>query len=619
MTKIDITKTELVWPGKYNEDGTRREVPRVSLPFQVIERVNESRATREAKKGGTQSLFDIYEANEGASFKEGWRNKLIWGDNLLVMGSLLEKFSGSIDLVYVDPPFMTGADFSFTTQIGDGDGEDITLTKQQSLIEEKVYRDSWGGDDDTFIPMMHKRIQLIYELLAPNGSMFLHCDWHIGHYLKVLCDAVFGRDAMVNEITWAYTGPGSPGMKQFNRKHDTIFWFSKSKSKAWTFNADEIRVAHHEKTKSNFKGGLQGSGFIADTYNLAEGGKIPEDWWPMAIASRYPIDGVFRAGYATEKPWPLLERIIRATSNPGGLVADFFSGSGVTAAVAEKNGRRWIACDLGKYAVHTTRKRLLGIEGCRSFEILNLGRYERQYWQGEKFAGEELLAEKAVFEYLAFVLRLYGAEPVPGMTHLHGHKGMAMVHIGAVDAPVTIDEINLALAECIQVRQKELHVLGWEWEMGLYELVPAEAKRQGIKLVLLQIPNEAMEQQAVDKGDIQFFELAYVRVAIEHPKPLTVMVTLKDFVISNTELVPEDVREKVKKWSDYVDYWAVDWDFQNDTFMQGWVTYRTRQNRALALTCDPHTYSSAGTYRVLVKVIDIFGNDTSQVYNVEVK
>jgi hypothetical protein len=266
-------------------------------------------------------------------------------------------------------------------------------------------------------------------------------------------------------------------------------------------------------------------------------------------------------------------------------------------AVAEKLGRRWIGCDLGRFATHTTRKRLLEIENCKPFEILNLGKYERQYWQGVTFGEKGThVTEQALYEYLAFMLKLYGAQPVPGLTHLHGKKGKAMVHIGAVDAPVTIDEIDTAIAECVQCRQTELHVLGWEWEMGLYDLMIPEAKKRGVKLLLLQIPRDVMEQQAVDKGDIQFFELAYLEVDIQTPRKLTTTVTLKDFVIPNTELIPEEVRTKVKKWSDYIDYWAVDWDFQDDTFMQGWVTYRTRRDRTLALTSDPHTYEEPGPY-----------------------
>src|SRR5947208_8982297 len=148
MAKIEITKTELVWPGKYNEDGTRKEVPRVNLPFQVIETVNESRATREVKKERLQTgLFDIYQGKEGDTFEAGWKNKLIWGDNLLVMGSLLEKFAGKFDLIYIDPPFATGTDFSFATQVGEGA---LELEKQQSIIEEKAYRDTWGGAVDSY-------------------------------------------------------------------------------------------------------------------------------------------------------------------------------------------------------------------------------------------------------------------------------------------------------------------------------------------------------------------------------------------------------------------------------------------------------------------------------------
>jgi hypothetical protein len=322
--------------------------------------------------------------------------------------------------------------------------------------------------------------------------------------------------------------------------------------------------------------------------------------------------------------------VIRASSDDGALVADFFCGSGTTLAVAEKLGRRWIGGDLSRWAIHVTRKRMLGIEGCKPFEVLNLGKYERQYWQGVTFGGgnDKTITEQALYEYLAFILRLYGAQPVPGLLHLHGRKGRAMIHIGAVDAPVTIDEISQAIEECARLKQPELHVLGWEWEMGLagpnneYRkggLMQEEARKRGVKLMLLQIPREAMEQQAVDEGDIEFFELAYLEVEIARPKKLTAQVTLKDFVIPNTELVPEDIRAKIKKWSDYIDYWAVDWNFQDDTFMQGWVAYRTRRERKLPVTSDQHTYDAPGKYRLLIKVIDIFGNDTSQAHSVEVK
>lgn len=205
------------------------------------------------------------------------------------------------------------------------------------------------------------------------------------------------------------------------------------------------------------------------------------------------------------------------------------------------------------------------------------------------------------------------------MEHLHGKKGNAVVHVGAVDAPVTIDEINACLDECEAIKQKELHILGWEWEMGLYEIITESAKGRGIKLLLLQIPREVMEQQAVDKGDVRFFELAYLEVKIKTEKGRKATVELRDFVIPNTELIPREVRDKVKKWSDFIDYWAVDWDFRNDTFMQGWVDYRTRKKRNLALQSDPHIYEKPGKYTIMVKVVDIFGNDTSQLFEVTVR
>ena len=238
---------------------------------------------------------------------------------------------------------------------------------------------------------------------------------------------------------------------------------------------------------------------------------------------------------------------------------------------------------------------------------------------GDRRGRDKSLTEQALYEYLAFILKLYGAQPVAGMAHLHGKKNKAMIHIGAVEAPVTIAEIDASVDECLKLQQKELTVLGWEWEMGLYDLMIEAAKKRGIKLRLLQIPREVMEQEAAAKGDFRFFELAYLEAKIEKPKKLTVEVALKDFVIPNTELIPEDVRNNVKKWSDYIDYWAVDWDFQNDSFMQGWVAYRTRKERKLPLISDTHAYEKPGKYRILVKVIDIFGNDTSQAFDVEVK
>jgi len=651
MAKIEITKTELAWPGKYNEDGTRKDVERVNLPFQVIETINETRATREVKKTKAGTFFEVWDAKEGDTFEEGWKNKLIWGDNKLVMSSLLEKFAGKIDLIYIDPPFATGADFRIKFKVGDDGlrvakmGESPDLEKAASAIEEKVYRDTWGKGLESYLEMLGDRLLLMRDLLSERGSLYLHLDPTISHHAKLMMDELFGLDKFKNEVIWCYK-ERERILNFYNPKHDVILFYAKSDSLNRPFNWKEACEEYSEVTLSKFKYvdekghyQIRGTNTQGSPIRAADGltpehekkypgltyrdyledrpGVAPRDWWTIPIINKAADE---RLDYATQKPEELLERIIKVSSNQGDLVADFFCGSGTTCAVAEKLGRRWIGCDLSRWAVHVTRKRLLAIENCKPFEVLNLGKYERKYWQGITFGDKKKTDRQlAIYQYLAFILKLYGGEPISGMQHLHGKKGKSMVHVGAVDAPVTIDEINACLDECVAIQQKELHILGWEWEMGLYDLMTDAARGRGVKLVLLNIPREVMEQQAVDKGDIQFFELAYLELDIKHEKGRKVIVSLKDFVIPNTELIPEEIQTKIKKWSDYIDYWAVDWNFKNDTFMNGWVTYRTRKDRTLALKSDPTTYEKAGKYTIMVKVVDIFGNDTSQAFEVEVK
>ena len=655
MAKIEITKTELVWPGKYKEDGTLKEIPRVNLPFQVIETVNESRATREVKKGAVQeSLFDFYEGKEGDTFEDGWKNKLIWGDNLLVMGSLLEKFAGKIDLIYIDPPFFTGVNQLATVFLGEGN---TGFEKETSITEDVAYRNAWRDGDPSFMTWIRDRLSLMRDLLKPSGIIFIRFDQYWSHSVKLIADEVFGRKSFQNEITVKriFKNVTGQGRVSIPLATDTLFLY---------FRTDQAQFADtlvpREKTRPGFWRHMDDSSGVrrpperrmfGKVFNPPPGkhfkfsqatidkkiadGKVrlnpktgkPEYW--VKESSVKPLNSnwtdipgySFTTAYPTENSEALLHRVIKVASQPNALVADFFGGSGTTAAVAEQLGRRWITCDVGRFSIHTIRKRLLDIENCRPFEVLNLGKYERQYWQGVTFGGHnnKSLTEKALYEYLAFILKLYDAQPVAGLEYLHGKKNKAMIHIGAVDAPVTIDEIDDAVEECTKLKQAELHVLGWEWEMGLQNLVVSEAQKKGVKLILLQIPLEVMEQQAVDDGDIRFFELAYLRAMIEKQEKLAVQVQLRDFVIPNTELIPDEVRDRVTKWSDYIDYWAVDWDFQNDTFMQGWVAYRTRRDRTLPLISNFHSYEKPGKYQALVKVIDIFGNDTSQLLDVEVK
>lgn len=652
----------LYWKGK------RTTVDRIVLPFQsleVVETINESRATREKEKG------TMFRQDPNAMDIE-WRNKLIWGDNKYVMNALLEKYAGKIDLIYIDPPFATGANFSTTVTIGDNE---IQHTKEASAMEELAYRDTWGKGLDSFLQMMYERLILMRELLSETGSIYVHCDYRVNSYLRIILDEIFGINNLQNIITWKRTDPHNNVTKKFGVISDTIMYYRKGER--YTFNLKDVKsglsdaalfeyslikldngkiVTYSEglegrrlklndatvpnanrsrqftwrgakpSSKRSWPEDLDGmeSGLKSGKYFLRNKdvgaarckvsfldeneGQVPQDIWNDA--------GTMKGGseYPTQKPEELLERIIKASSNPGDLIADFFCGSGTTAAVAEKLSRKWIAADIGRFAIHTTRKKMLEIEGCKPFEILNIGKYERQYWQTIQFGNKT--AEQSMAEYIAFVLKLYKAEALPGSAYIHGKKGNKLVHIGGVDAPVTFGDIQHALEDTRRMKQKELVVLGWEWEMGLHDVVEQEAEKAGIKLHLLSIPREAMDKRAVDAGDIQFFELAYLETDVKKTAN-GYQVKLTDFVIPNLDLIPAEVKKLIKKWSDYIDYWSVDWDYKDDTFHNQWQSYRTKKDRSLELKTDHHEYAKKGDYKVMVKVIDIFGNDTTHIIEVK--
>ena len=288
-------------------------------------------------------------------------NMVIRGECVSACAYLKDK-GIQVDLVYIDPPFASGADYAKKVYLRRNPKVAETIAKAEeeldfdklNTFEEKMYGDVW--DKEKYLNWMYENLMAIKSVMSETASIFVHLDWHIGHYVKILMDEVFGEDNLRNEIIWCYTGPGSPGMRQFNRKHDSIFWYSISEK--YDFYDQQVRIAHDEKTLENFKRGLEGSGFVSDDYSLDEKGKIPEDWWQFAIAGRFPVDGVKRVDYATEKPWALVERIIKTSSTGDMLVADFFGGSGVTAAVANKLGRRFITSDIGLNSVQTMRDRL---------------------------------------------------------------------------------------------------------------------------------------------------------------------------------------------------------------------------------------------------------------------
>ena len=594
MEKVAVTKTELIWPGKYPPDGALPALPPVCLPLHARERF----AAKRTKELG----------------KEPWRNKLIWGDNLLAMHALLEEFTGKLDLIYIDPPFATGTDFLFASPIGDGKSRG---KRKQSVVQEKAYRDTWGRDLSAYLSMLWQRLPLLRELLSDTGSIYVHLGWDISSYVLALMNEVFGEDCLQNVIIYNY-GKFHHSKERWKRDFDVILFYAKNPT-TWTFNHDVVLDEYQERTEIRFDK-------VDDTgrrYKIVkgrrvyyQGGVTPSSVWRL---SNLQMNAVESLGYPTQKTEALLTKIIAASSNPGDLVADFFCGSGTTLAVAEKLGRRWIGCDLGRFAVHTTRKRLLSLAEYQPFELLDLGKTERQYWQNITFrASTEDISAPSLSAYRAFILKVYGARPVDGFPGLHGKKGKALVYVGAVNSAISSQEVCHAIDTCGEFNRPELHVLGWEWEKGI-ERLPAEAQERGIKLYLRQIPREVIEHQVIENGDIPFFALASLEVECRiqkgvRPNTAAATMMLKNFVIPKSGRV----RSEVKDWADYIDYWAVDWDFQPDVFAPSWATYRARRDRTLPLVSEPHVYERPGKYRALVKVVDIFGNEVAREVNVEV-
>ncbi len=593
-----VPKLGLYWPDK------RTVVDKTILPFQVVEVVNVPKAERER-----EPLF----YGQGATEKPDWRNKLVWGDNKWIMSSLLPEFAGKIDLIYIDPPFATGADFSYRVKV---EGEE--WVKEASVIEERAYRDTWGKGLDSYLQMMYDRLVLMRELLSPSGSLLVHIDYRVTSHLRLLLDEIFDANSMRNEIVWnkGFRGTRSKGI--FQHAHDTIWWYSSGEDYPWnqTFEPykDEDLNRYNKVDEEGRRYALikrrrtDGEVYYGKTYP-GEQGK-----WRNDVISDVPTMAATsgeRVGFDTQKPEELLSILVSALSNDSSIVADFFCGSGTTGAVAEKLGRRWIMADLSKFAIHTTRKRLLDIEGCKPFEVLNLGNYQKAK-----------LAENGIGKYVDFILKLYRAEKVQGYTTLHGKKGRRMVHIGAVDSVITEAEVRDVLKECAASGVGQVDILGWDFEMGLHEIVDKLKEMVAESKViprLVQIPREVLEVRSADAEEVKFFDLNHVDVESK-VKGKSVTLKLKDFIISNPEYLPQEVRDKLNEanFDALVDYWAVDFDFKDDTFHNMWQSFRTRKRKELELTAH-HDYEKKGKYKVLVKVVDIFGNDTNKLIEVEVK
>jgi len=685
---------ELLWHQKYDkfDKGEKIPIEKPNLPFQVVETINKPRL-----KDLEDGLFDpsqLYPEDEyPENYPKDWKNLLIWGDNKLVMSSLIKQgWAGKINLIYIDPPFFTGADFTIRTKLGDE-----RIEKEPSIIEERAYKDTWSGGIASYLKYMYERLVLMRELLAENGSIYVHLDWHCGHYVKVMMDEIFGYENLRNEIArqsiFSHSDP-----RQFGRNHDLILFYTKTSDYIWNtqyqkydesyiesaFKKIEPKTGRHYQLVSlnaagqgppkffcgklrnpppgrHWAGALRKSieeleeeGRIVISkndvprvkYYLDEmPGKVCQSLWTDVFDPQSQSDE--KLYFDTQKPEVLLKRIILASSNPGDIVADFFCGSGTTLAVAEKLGRRWLGSDLSKFAIQVTRKRLLDIHNSKDlqlekkkydkpakpFELWNIGNYETVYWQERED------------EYLAFMLKLYQAQSLTGFRYLHGRKGDLSavsgtaqagraVHIGPLNAPVTMEEVEKVVIECRANNFDKADVLGWEWSYEVNELAKEMAKKNGVDLKLVQIPsvNEIksalvgfdlklfkIPEEVVEKEllpHVKFAEVAYLEIETKIKKGNEVTLKITDFQIPPTAELAE-IASKVKDSRELIDYWAIDWDYKGDTFHNQWQSFRVKKNPKVDYKAH-HKYEE-GEYQIMVKVVDVFGNDTNKVLRVETK
>jgi DNA modification methylase len=693
----DKREVELVWNGKTSEACN------IVLPFQVIEQVDEPRAEKPEDTSQQLLLFD----ERGRQLK-GWTNKLIWGDNKLILSSLKNgplreeiEAQGGLKLIYIDPPFDVGADFSMDIEIGDD-----TFTKKPNILEEIAYRDTWGKGADSFIAMIYERLVLMRDLLAEDGSIYVHCDWRVSAYIRMVLDEVFGVDNFQNEAVIHYTAVGLKAKsKKFHQNTETVFYFAKQKGNhIWNVVYEPIKDLSKYRTASKHV-------WNPET-GKAERQRDADGNIRYFEVTEYKADNFFelpalrgdkKVGYPTQKHEALLERIIKASSNEGDLVADFFCGSGTTASVAEKLGRKWIVSDLGKFAIHTTRKRMIGVQrglkadgkDYRAFEILNLGKYERQHYIGVNPNLREEQRQKQIEEkeaaFLDLILSAYRAEKTTGFATFHGKKAGRLVAVGPVNLPVTRLFVEEVILECRKKHITKVDILGFEFEMGLFPNVLDEARAKGIDIAPKYIPAEVFDKRAVEKNQVVFHDVAFIEVkpyvkAGKKGKPDTVAVELTDFSvfysqdsIANAEAAIKNKRSRIvvekghivkvskdkdsivtrevltKKWTDWIDYWAVDFDFESkrelirikrepatQTMIPGmeqpeqlklpeyeevwtgdfifeneWQSFRTKKDRSLELKSIFHE-CPPGRRKLAVKVVDIFGSDTMTIVEITV-
>lgn len=604
-TRIGLQTNELVLPRKDVSGFFRGQVPNIPNAFNA------------ALDGDT------------------WMNRLIYGDNLLTMQALLagdpqtglSSLRGKVDLIYIDPPFDSKADYRTKVTL-----PGIDLQQKPTVVEQFAYADTWEEGTISYLKMIYPRLVLMKELLSERGSIYVHIDWHIGHYLKILLDDIFGKDSFINELVWCYTGPTNQ-KRNFPRKHDCVLLYSKTGN--YIFNADNVRVPFVKSNKSGGKTSFAGKKDELFLEKLDEKGKIPEDWWAdIADLGKVHSEAV---GYATQKPIKLLERIIKASSNEGDLVCDFFGGSGTTAAVAEKLGRRWITCDIGKPASLVMRKRFIDQE-VNPFLYQSIGDYQKEAFHNNKKV-------RRVGDLSQVVLGLFGALPFSpeqvsdrNFGYVKGTRTLVMVDSpNRLTTAATVRRAVEAKASLLGGDWDKVIVLGWNFA---FDISQAIEKYKNSNVEVLVIPPDLLDKlskkgfkKLVTDKTVRFSSLQYlvvnpVKVTINSNGEDELNISLNNYVLLSPDNIPLDDKDKKELQQvmeqdplSLVEYWSIDPDYDGETFRSTWQDYRENVDN----DSDPFhcVYSARITMphkderKVCVKAVDVFGFESQVVLDVK--
>ena len=676
---------ELLWNGK------SYDITSVSLPFQTIEHIEEPRQEKKVAQG---NLFDKKQRD--------WTNKLIWGNNSLILSSLINgplrdkiEKEGGLKLVYIDPPFDVGDDFEFDVEIGKN-----SIHKKRNALEQLAFSDTWGKQEDSFLSMLYERIKLIYSLLSPDGNFFIHCDWRTSSLIRIVLDEIFDVKNFKNQIIWEKTSTGNKAISKYQlpRVYDSIFFYSKKRDTTINLQYENYSKDYidynfqYEDGRGKFRRQILGtrgaesikqlekenrilvtkSGKKYFKQYLSESKGLPlTDFWTATKTPDLRRQGGMtkeNLNYPTQKPEVLIEKIIKMGSNEGELIADFFCGSGTTLSVAEKLNRKWIGCDLGKFAIHTTRKRMIqvqrdkkeGGQDYRAFEVLNLGKYQREFFiKDYLFENRKLKKEGSEEHYYSMILEAYKGKKIENMNILRGVKNNRFIAIGPFNLQVSRLFAEKVIEECISKKITKVDILGFEFEMGLFPSIRDFAKSKNVDLNCLLIPSEVFDKSAVRKNQVIFYNTAYIDVELVYKKN-EFSVKLKGYSIFDSENLFEEALEGLEnggkrelimsnsvikiekdkngkiskdvikmKWTDWMDYWSVDFDFESKQeiiinknkqeewtgdyiFENEWQDFRTTKKD---IDFKSRTEKIDKNKKIAVKVVDIFGNDTMKILN----